>query len=500
MRVPHGNLCKRLMRNFYRNLLKPKRTIVVILIICCPLVIVHFALLQESQGVFQESRAGMGKQLQSGTPRLSWSDQGLPKSSSCSCMIKVQAQTDSVIIQTQTDRQHEKPQMNVTNMNTENFSWKTLSATLSLFSAYYDDRHSSTDSLAILGYEMMPEKPRNLSCLVLMADGEVASVQGPAERFLIAEKWRRRIEKYRGVLYKCDLTTPGKPSYVTLVDSTSTDMKDVPFTSYVPVADVRFPEKVHKFGVCYESPLYGYKYDQEVMDSIEMNKVLGATWFTIYVYEAHAKALEILRYYSHKQKILDAVYNWGDNMVDPVHYYGQTAGVHDCVYRNMYKVRFLVLCDIDEFIMPVQGLNWNDLLPKIDRSQRVYFVFAHLGFYKNNSKAETPLRCHEERSITYKMPMFFAHHNRSGSVVVKYQQSKSIIKPRYSILVQVHRHKLMMRGYKPYFVPPDIGVMKHYRGIYHPKYTASNFTIDYNMDYFKPAVLRELERYYCGRT
>ena len=109
-------------------------------------------------------------------------------------MIKVQAQTDSVI-PTQTDRQNKKSEMIVTKMSAENFSWKTLSATLSLFSAYYDDRHSSTGSLIILGYEMMPEKPRNLSCLVLMADGEVASVQGPPKRFLIAEMWRRRIEK-----------------------------------------------------------------------------------------------------------------------------------------------------------------------------------------------------------------------------------------------------------------------------------------------------------------
>ena len=469
---------------------------VVILIICCSLLLMDFLYLREpAQGDFQEARAGMERNLHSRTPRLNWSDQGIAEKG----IIKVQAQTDSVI-RTQTDRQNKESEMIVTKMSAENFSWKTLSATLSLFSAYYDDRHSSTGSLIILGYEMMPEKPRNLSCLVLMADGKVASVQGPAERFLIAETWRRRIEKYRGVMYKCDLTTPGKPNYVTLVHSTSTDMKHVPFTSYVPVADVRFPEKVHQFGVCYESPLHGYKYDQEVMDSIEMNKVLGATWFTIYVYEAHAKALEILRNYSHKQKILDAIYNWGDNLADPVYNHGLTVSVHDCVYRNMYKVRYLVLCDIDEFIMPVQGLNWNDLLPKIDHSQRVYFVFAHLGFYKNKSKAERLLRCHEESNITYKMPMFFALHNRSGSVLVKYQQSKSIIKPRYSILVQVHRHKLMMRGYKPYFVPPDIGVMKHYRGIYHPKYSGNNFTIDYSMDFFKSAVLGELERYYCGQT
>ena len=469
------------------------------IIICFSSALIYFGRLYESQEIFHETLTGIERTLQSGT-LTSRSGIGLYQGISTNSTRKIRTQAHiATQTQSQTDRQHNiKPEMNILNMNTEKFSWRTLSATLTLYSAYYEDRYSSTGSLAIFGYEKMPEKPQNLSCLVIMADSKVASVQGQAERVMIAEKWRRRIEKYRGILYKCDLKTPEKPEYVTLIHEHSTDFKDIPLTSYAPVADVRFSEKVHKFGVCYETPLYGYKYDQEIMDSIEMNKLLGATWFTIYVYEAHKKALEILRYYSQKQKILDAVYNWGDNMTNPIYNHGLTVGVHDCVYRNMYRVRYLVLCDLDEFIMPVQGFNWHDLLPKIDGSKRVHFVLAHLSFHKNGSKPETPLRCDKESNITYKMPIFFSLHNRSGSVVVKYQQSKSIIKPKYSISVQVHRHRYMLPGYEVYFVPPNIGLMKHYRGYYHPKYRGGNFTLDYTMDYFKPAVLSALGRYYCG--
>ena len=446
---------------------------------------VYFGRFYQSKGIFPESLAEMERTSQSGE-LTSRSGKGLDESTSAMSMMKVQAQTPS------------GTQLTETQADKANFSWTTLSATLTLYSAYYEDRYASTGSLAILGYEMMPNEPQNLSCLVIMADQKVASMQGQAERVLIAEKWRQRIEKYRGILYKCDLITPGNPKYVTLIDRHSTDFKNTPFTSYVPVADVRLSKKVHKFGVCYETPLYGYKYDQEIMDSIEMNKQLGATWFTIYVYEAHEKALEILRYYSQKQKILDAVYNWGENMTNPIYNHGLTVGVHDCVYRNMYKVRYLVLCDMDEFIMPVKGFNWNDLLQKIDGPKRAHFVLAHLGFHKNKTRTEISLRCRKESKITYRMPLFFSLPNRSESVVVRYQQSKSIIKPKYVISVQVHRHRFMMPGYKAYFVPPDVGVMKHYRGHYHPKYRGAKFTLDYTMDYFKPAVLSALERYYCG--
>ena len=67
------------------------------------------------------------------------------------------------------------------------------------------------------------------------------------------------------------------------------------------------------------------------MDSIEMNKLLGTTWFTIYVYEAHDKAVEITKYCSEELKILDAVMNWGENMPSPVYNRGLLVGVHDYV-------------------------------------------------------------------------------------------------------------------------------------------------------------------------
>ena len=478
----------------YRSVWKHRKIVVILFVmICLTAVLANFLSLYELRR-FQKLRQEMERTLRSGTLG-SWWEKGLDQGISSKSSMKVQTQVHSVI-QGLTNHHNEKPEINIMSGGTGNFSWKTLGANLSLFSAYYDDRQSSTGGLVILGYEKMPKEPQNLSCLVIMIGDKAPSVQGPVERVMIAEKWRERTERYRGILYKCNLTKPGKPKYVTLIHRTDV-INNLSSTSYVPVADARFPEKVHKFGVCYETPLYRYKYDQEIMHSIEMNTELGATWFTIYVYEAHAKALEILKYYSHKQKILDAVYNWGENMPDPVYNHGLTVGIHDCVYRNMYKVRYLVLYDIDEYITPVQGFNWNDLLPKIDGTRRAHFVFPHLSFHKNKSKTE--LRCHEKSNITYKMPRFFSYHRRSGNVTVRYQQSKSIIKPKYSISVEVHHQRFMLPGYEAYFVTPDIGVMKHFRESYHPKYRGGNFTLDYDMDYYKPAVLGSLKRYYCGR-
>ena len=184
-----------------------------------------------------------------------------------------------------------------------------------------------------------------------------------------------------------------------------------------------------------------------------MNKFLGATWFTIYVYEAHDKAVDILKYYSEELRILDAIMNWGENMPKPVYNRGLLVGIHDCVYRNMFRVRYLVLCDLDEIIMPENGLNWHELMLEIESNERGHFTFKHLAFHKNQTRKGEYFICSNNANLTYKMPRFFATYNRSENVLSRFLQVKSIDKPRYTIAVHVHRHAFMTEGYRFYFVP-----------------------------------------------
>ena len=383
------------------------------------------------------------------------------------------------------------------------FAWKTITDTVSIFSAYYDTRYLVTkpygiyqNSLVIFGYEKS-QLPSDVFCVVITDDNKKNLVEKPAVRIVLAELWLKSTTKYRAVMYRCNLTIPGNLQYATLYDATVyKDFNSIPHAVFVPVVDNHFPME-HKFGVCYETPLYGNKYDQEIMDSIEMNRLLGATWFTIYVFEAHDKALEILKYYSEELKILDAILNWGHNMPSPAYNRGLLAGVHDCVYRNMFRVRYLVLCDLDEVITPQKGIDWHMMMEELDKPEIAYFSFRHLGFHKNHSKPIDFLTCPGRPNLAYKMPSFFAVHNRSVDVITKNRQVKSIAKPRYSIAVHVHYSRWIMSGYIPHFVSTDLAVLKHYRDKDDPRYLNYNSTLDYSMDRFKTPVLAEIEKHYC---
>ncbi|XP_046859891.1 uncharacterized protein LOC124453170 isoform X2 [Xenia sp. Carnegie-2017] len=383
------------------------------------------------------------------------------------------------------------------------FSWNNISVNLSTYSSYYDKRDLGKTrygeyktSVVILGYERSRLR-HALYCMLIMDDNRRVLIKKRVQRTLLAELWKKEVDKFRGIMYRCNMTVPGTPRFVTLVESKNMDhVLSVPFTSFIPVVDSS-SLIIHQFGVCYETPLYGNKYDQGIMDSIEMNKLLGATWFTIYVYEAHDKAVEILNYYSKELKILDAVMNWGENMPSPVYNRGLLVGIHDCLYRNMFRVRYLVLCDLDEIIMPKNGLNWHELMPMIDKSTRVYFSFRHLGFHKNASGQIEYMSCPGNKTMKYKMPRFFATHNRSENVLTKNRQMKSISKPRYSIAIHVHHWRWLIKGYWQYLVPTQIAVMKHFRDKDDPRYKDYNSTIDYSMDSLKSKVLDAIERHYC---
>ncbi len=400
-----------------------------------------------------------------------------------------------------------KPKSKIPAASASEFAWKTISKTLSLYSSYYDRRYVKTNlgvfnrSLVVLGYEfgIISE---NLFCVVVMDNNERKLVEEPALRYNIAEMWKNMIDKYKAFMYRCKLEIPGKPRYVTLTNSTTT-FKDIPFTSFIPVVDPYFRASrsvAHKFGVCYGSPLHSFRYDQDIMDSIEMNKLLGATWFTIYVYEAGDKAIKILKYYSQELKILNAVLNWGGNLPSPTFNKGQLVGLHDCIYRNMYRVQFLALCDLDELIMPLQGLNWHELFSEIDRPNLAHFVFAHLGFHNNQThQTSESFHCFGKLNMTYKMPRFFAMYERSVSVLRIPKQAKSVAKPRFLITAHVHSQRKIMPGYTTCKVPQDVALMKHFRDRASIWDKDDNTTLDYSMDRFKPALMAAVEKHFCRK-
>jgi hypothetical protein len=59
--------------------------------------------------------------------------------------------------------------------------------------------------------------------------------------------------------------------------------------------EIRLPaHSAKKFGVCIDSPLFGNLKTKAIIENIEINKVLGAEWFTFYIYKADQTVIEVV--------------------------------------------------------------------------------------------------------------------------------------------------------------------------------------------------------------
>ncbi|KAM8939637.1 glycosyltransferase family 92 protein F13G3.3-like [Pelodytes ibericus] len=148
------------------------------------------------------------------------------------------------------------------------------------------------------------------------------------------------------------------------------------------------------FTVCI-STMYGdYKNVLQTIQSIEMYKLLGADRVTIYVNKCHESVDKVLQYYKN-EGILEVVpwpidkflrtskkWHYTANSTSQVGYYGQTATLNDCVYRNMYRSKFVMLNDIDEIILPLEHQDWGSLMQTLQRDhpQANVFLFENHVF------------------------------------------------------------------------------------------------------------------------
>ncbi|XP_018431255.1 PREDICTED: uncharacterized protein LOC108803976 [Nanorana parkeri] len=133
----------------------------------------------------------------------------------------------------------------------------------------------------------------------------------------------------------------------------------------------------NNFTVCI-STLYG-NYDNvlQMVQHIEMYKILGASRVTMYNTSCSRDVDKVLRHYidegtlevvpwpidRHLQTSKEWQYSKG--LSAEIGYFGQTAALNDCLYRNMYTSKFVLLNDIDEIILPVKDWDWSSLMESL---------------------------------------------------------------------------------------------------------------------------------------
>lgn len=224
-------------------------------------------------------------------------------------------------------------------------------------------------------------------------------------------------------------------------------------------------------GVCVHGCLYttdgnSEKILKSMVQFLAMVKVLGAKLVTVYSLNIENAVLE---------KIWDVYPGFVDivqwvNLNKTLHYYGQRLSLNDCIYRNMKKVKYLAMIDLDEMILPASTNSWPEMLQALDKRGRfTSFTFSNNFFEEVPASTDTLTTLQEgNQTCPYisTLPMYFTRLKRLPWPGFKQNtKMKMIVKPALLSVSCIHDVcKPTVPGYlKTYRVPQSMGLMAHYR-------------------------------------
>ena len=212
----------------------------------------------------------------------------------------------------------------------------------------------------------------------------------PAGTFIIRENWNL---KYSACFVTCPTKIPASsdtketpiPESVSIFPAESSDPKitnTLPVINYDNGGTGTYEVNKTDVGVCVKPIHFHYNKTLELIEFIELNKILGVTKFTFYNHTMSDEVSCVLNYYT-KQERTTSVMSW-DLQVDSqteIRTEGLFAALNDCLYRNMNDFRYLMLIDFDEFIIP----HMNETIPEM-----LEYLNSNQVFTKNGKRLNHP--------------------------------------------------------------------------------------------------------------
>ncbi|KAL2096571.1 hypothetical protein ACEWY4_008719 [Coilia grayii] len=253
----------------------------------------------------------------------------------------------------------------------------------------------------------------------------------------------------------------------------------------------------YQFTICI-SVMYEYANVLQLVQTLEMFKLLGAHHVAIYQSSCNGAAQRVLDHYVQEgfveiipwpiTKYLNASRGWQPS-VSPgdVHYFGQIAALNDCVYRFMYQTKYIVLQDLDELIVPLRMDSWVELLPLLEQKYGVStsFEFENNVFRNTWSGRNAAQRPKEWRGVPG--VDILDHVWREPNDPNAFNNFKVIVNPRTVYSTSVHG--LLSADSSGVRVDRNVARMYHIREPYRMDVTTEDLITDERLWDFAPRLI-----------
>ncbi|GFN90830.1 UDP-galactose:beta-d-galactoside beta-1,4-galactosyltransferase [Plakobranchus ocellatus] len=145
----------------------------------------------------------------------------------------------------------------------------------------------------------------------------------------------------------------------------SIDVKQADYVIETPKRQVKVD-----FTVCIPA-MHGVDNAVQVMEKLEMNRLLGAGRVVLYNNSINATVDALLRMYAKefaegRESLEVIVLPWKlpieNKKVISIPYFAQQLAIDDCMYRYKRLSTYMIFNDLDEFLIPLRHANWSGLV------------------------------------------------------------------------------------------------------------------------------------------
>ena len=248
------------------------------------------------------------------------------------------------------------------------------------------------------------------------------------------------------------------------------------------------------FTVCL-GPLFDYQDENAVIEFIEMHRILGVEKFAIFNQSIRANMLSVLQLYLQPKLIDLSPWTLPIDVVD-IHYHAQVMMMNDCLYRYMFRSKYIAFIDTDEMIIPREDYTWTGLVLRLERQQErknlntCGFLFQCMIFNTVLPDDETDI-LDFSNSTTFKLTSL-VKTKREQKIRKPPRRSKVIVKPRRVEFMFIHYMFSAIGGASQYYVPHQVAALHHYRRW--PKWRSHPWVVDRNMTKYSKDLMQRVSK------
>lgn len=230
------------------------------------------------------------------------------------------------------------------------------------------------------------------------------------------------------------------------------------------------------FTVCVTPLNFRYNNYQQLVETIEVNRMFGAGHFIFYNYSTGPFINTFLEAY--RRDGLVTVVPWSlpvtvdfwpprSGVVPAVHYFGQLAALNDCLYRCLGRSALAVFTDLDEVLVP-RGTHpdWSWLLDAASRGYRPGPSSRFPGAYVIRSaffRTDWPSDEAAPRSAVDRHLVTLTKTQRETKIYPWGDRSKYVVWTKAVRMVGVHDLVALMPGVESVRLDHGTALVHHYR-------------------------------------